>query len=82
MRSWRFLLSRRWIAFALVVVLLAWLAWWLGEWQFGRLEERKASNAVIERNETAPVAPVGELTAPGRSLPGGDEWRLVIATWT
>jgi cytochrome oxidase assembly protein ShyY1 len=81
-RSWRFLLSRRWAAFAVVVVLLAWLAWWLGEWQFGRLEERQAQNALIQRNEAAPVAPVGELTAPGRDVAASDEWRVVTATGT
>jgi len=81
-RSWRFLLSRRWVVFALVVALLAWLAWWLGEWQFGRLEDRKASNALVERNEQAPVTPVGELTAPGRDVAAGDEWRVVSATGT
>ena len=82
MRSWRFLVSRRWATFALVVALLAWLAWWLGEWQFGRLEERQARNAVIERNERAPVTPVGQLTAPGADVAAGDEWRVVTATGT
>ncbi|HYH34210.1 MAG TPA: SURF1 family protein [Nocardioides sp.] len=82
MRSWRFLLSRRWVAFALVVALLAWLAWWLGEWQFGRLEDRKERNATIERNETAPVAPVEQLTSPGGEVAAGDEWRVVTATGT
>ena len=47
----RFLLSRRWIAFFLVVVVLAYAAWWLGEWQFHRLDDRKRDNAVVERNE-------------------------------
>ena len=68
--------------FAVVVVLLAWLAWWLGEWQFGRLEERQAQNALIERNEAAPVTPVAELTAPGRDVAASDEWRVVTATGT
>ena len=68
--------------FAVVVVLLAWLAWWLGEWQFGRLEERQAQNALIERNEAAPVAPVAELIAPGRDVAAADEWRVVTATGT
>ena len=82
MCSWRFLLSRRWVSFALVVALLAWLAWWLGEWQFDRLEERQARNAGIERNETAPVTPAGELTGPGGEVEPDDEWRVVTATGT
>ncbi|QBR94264.1 SURF1 family protein [Nocardioides euryhalodurans] len=82
MRSWGFLVSRRWVAFALVVALLAWLAWWLGEWQFGRLEDRKARNAIIERNETAPVAPVADLVSEGGEVAVDDEWRVVTATGT
>lgn len=65
-----------------MVALLAWLAWWLGEWQFDRLEERQARNAVIERNEMAPVTPVAELTAPSGNVAGDDEWRVVTATGT
>jgi cytochrome oxidase assembly protein ShyY1 len=68
------------VGFALVVALLAGLAWWLGEWQFGRLEDRKQRNAIIERNESAPVTPVEELTTPGAAVDAGDEWRVVTAT--
>ena len=82
MRAWGFLLSRRWIGFAVVVALLAWGAWWLGEWQFSRLEERQARNAIIERNEAAPPAPVGEVLPASGDLPAGDEWRTVTATGT
>ena len=78
----RFLATRRWIVFAIVVALLAWLAWWLGEWQFGRLEDRKASNAIVERNEDAPVVPVDQVLAPGRAVDAQDEWRVVEATGT
>ncbi|MFC5176908.1 SURF1 family protein [Nocardioides taihuensis] len=81
-RSVRFLATRRWILFAIVVALLAWLAWWLGEWQFGRLEDRKASNAIVERNENAPVVPVDQVLAPGREVDEDDEWRVVQATGT
>jgi cytochrome oxidase assembly protein ShyY1 len=81
-RSLGFLLSRRWLLFALVVALLAWGAWLLGEWQFHRLEERKERNALVERNEQAPVAPVGEVLAPGRAVDPDDQWRVVSATGT
>ena len=49
MRSLRFLLSRRWILFAITVLLLTYLAWWLGQWQFDRLDERRDSNATSAR---------------------------------
>jgi cytochrome oxidase assembly protein ShyY1 len=78
----RFLLSRRWLLFAVAVGLIAWGAWWLGEWQFHRLEDRKASNAVISRNEGLAPAPVGDVLAPGRAVPDSAEWRVVTATGT
>ncbi|NYD41756.1 SURF1 family cytochrome oxidase biogenesis protein [Nocardioides panaciterrulae] len=82
MRSWRFLLSRRWLGFLLVVVLLAYACWWLGTWQFHRLAERKQSNAVIRTNEARDPAPVGDVLAPGRAVGPDQEWRLVKATGT
>ncbi len=80
MRSWGFLLSRRWVLFAITVALLAWGAWWLGEWQFHRLEDRKQRNAVVERNEAAPPADVAEVMPVDGEVSVQDEWRTVTAT--
>ncbi len=80
MRAWGFLVSRRWILFAITVGLLAWAAWWLGEWQFDRLEERKARNAIIERNESAPPAQVPDVMPVDGEVTADDEWRMVTAT--
>jgi cytochrome oxidase assembly protein ShyY1 len=66
--------------FALVVVLLCWATWWLGQWQFSRLADRKDSNAVVRANEDKDPAPVGEVLAPGRPVHEDHEWRLVTAT--
>ena len=82
MRSLRFLLSRRWLAFALIVVLLGYGAWALGEWQFGRLADRKDSNAVVRANEHKDPAPVADVLAPGRPVDEDHEWRVVTATGT
>ena len=68
MHKLRFLASRRWIAFALVVVALGWVAWRLGEWQFNRLEDRKERNAIIERNEREGAGAVEDVMAPGRPV--------------
>jgi cytochrome oxidase assembly protein ShyY1 len=81
-RSWRFLLSRRWLVFAAIVVLLCYAAWWLGQWQFHRLADRKADNAVVRANEDKAPAPVGEVLAPDRPVDEDDEWRQVTATGT
>lgn len=82
MRSWGFLVSRRWLLFAAVVVLLCYAAWWLGQWQFHRLDDRKASNAVVRANEDREPAPVSDVLAPGRPVVEDDEWRQVTATGT
>lgn len=79
-RSFRFLASRRWVVLALVVVLLGYLAWWLGEWQFHRLADRKERNAITERNEVADPVPVQDVLAAGRPVSETDEWRLVTAS--
>ncbi|HET8961347.1 SURF1 family protein [Nocardioides sp.] len=82
MRSLRFLVSRRWVLFAITVALLAWVAWLLGEWQFHRLAERKDLNAIVARNTSAPAAPVSDVLAPDRPVDEADEWRVVTATGT
>ena len=74
MRSFRFLLSRRWVLFFLVVVLLTYAAWWLGGWQFRRLDDRKATNEVVRTNESRDT-PVGDGAAPAPTRPR-PEWRV------
>jgi cytochrome oxidase assembly protein ShyY1 len=80
--SFGFLLSRRWILFALVVVVLVYATWWLGGWQFRRLHDRKAENEIIRTNEHRTVAPVGDVLRPGADPSEQDEWRVVSATGT
>ncbi len=82
MSSLRFLVSRRWALFALVVVVLAYLAWILGQWQFSRLEDRREHNTIVERNEGVAAVPVSEVLSQGRAVTDDDEWRLVTATGT
>jgi len=78
-RSLRFLLTRRWVLFAVAVVLLAALAWRLGLWQFHRLEDRKADNAIVESNIHEPAVPVDGVLAVGRPVRATDEWKRVTA---
>ena len=81
-RSFGFLLSRRWIAFALVVAVLAYAAWWLGGWQFRRLDDRKAENTVVRTNEHRAVSPVADVLSPDGYPSEQDEWRVISATGT
>ena len=82
MSSFRFLLSRRWAGFTVFVLILAYGTWWLGQWQFDRLEDRKASNQIVRVNEHAEPAPVSDVLAPGEKVAEKDEWRRVTATGT
>ncbi len=80
MRSFRFLLSRRWLLFALAIVVVGLATWWLGNWQFDRLDDRKERNAVVRANEDKPPAPVADVLAPGEGVAADEEWRQVTAT--
>lgn len=79
----RFLLSRRWVLFAVTVAFLAWGASQLGQWQFHRLQERKHDNRVVARNLASAPVPVDEVLSTRRPPGAGDEWRRVTAhgTW-
>lgn len=79
----RFLLSRRWVLFALVVAALAWLASLLGQWQFHRLDERRAENSIVARNLDRPPVPVDSVLSVDAAPDEDDEWRRVIVhgTW-
>lgn len=78
----RFLLSRRWAMFAIAVILGAWGAWVLGQWQFHRLQERRDSNATIRANLAALPAPIDTVMAPGEQPSEDVEWRRVTVHGT
>ena len=69
--------------FALVVALLTWVALQLGQWQFHRLEQRKADNRIVSTNLDRPPAPVEDVLSTDRAPRKDDEWRRVTAqgTW-
>ncbi len=73
----RFLLSRRWVLFALTVVLLAWVATQLGQWQFRRLDDRRQDNRIVSTNLRLPPAPVDDVLSTERGPRAEDEWRRV-----
>ena len=76
----RFLLTRRWVLFALAVGVLAYGAVLLGDWQFSRLHDREQRNEWIRANLDAEPAPVGDVLAVGEPVPAEREWRRVTAT--
>lgn len=82
MQSVRFLVSRRWILFLLVVLLLAYACLLLGRWQWHRLESKKADNAIIRANESAPALPVEQVLHEGRDPASTQQYAVVSATGT
>ncbi|QWC84994.1 SURF1 family protein [Nocardioidaceae bacterium] len=78
----RLFLSRRWLLFAVTVLLLAALCWRLGEWQFDRREARLAENALVERNLDSPAVPVDQVLRVGADAAPEDQWQRVTATGT
>ncbi|MDT9592423.1 SURF1 family protein [Nocardioides zeae] len=79
MGSFRFLLSRRWVLFGVVVVLLTYLAYVLGQWQFHRLDDRRDRNELVERNEGQAAVDVREIMSPDVPPTAEQEWAAVTA---
>ena len=82
MRSLRFLVSRRWLLFLLVVVMLAYACLLLGRWQWHRLESKKTNNAIIRANEDAAPVPVEQVLREGRNPDSTQQYAVVSATGT
>ncbi len=74
--------SRRWAIFAVVVVVLAYGCYLLGQWQFSRLSDRESTNTQTRANLRAEPAPVDDVLRQGRPSAERDEWRRVTATGT
>jgi cytochrome oxidase assembly protein ShyY1 len=81
-RVYRFLLTPRWIAMALLVLVLVPIMVELGFWQFHRHENKVAHNDLISANSKREPVPAQEILAVGRKLPGDLQWRRVTVTGT
>jgi len=79
--KYRFLLSPKWIAFHLLVIVVVVAMVNLAFWQLRRLHERREFNSEVRANSTQPVVPLDDLrTDIDRHSPV--EWRRVDATGT
>jgi cytochrome oxidase assembly protein ShyY1 len=78
----RFVLSRRWIGFALFVVLLASVCTRLGFWQIHRLEHRLAQNKVITKHFATDPVDLNSALPPGGKVDDRSEWTRVRAVGT
>lgn len=74
-----FLLSRRWIGFALFVAILATVCIRLGFWQYHRLEARLASNEITQSHLQADPVALSDALTPRQNVTEKDEWMRVTA---
>lgn len=77
---YRFLLTPRWIALFLLVVVLIPIMVRLGFWQYHRHENKVAHNDLISHNIKREPVPADEILAVGAKLPADLQWRRVTAT--
>lgn len=80
--SLSFLLSRRWIGFALFVIVLAGVCTRLGFWQIHRLEIRLDTNRIVERHLAADPVPLSTALPEGEQVDEDSAWTRVLATGT
>jgi cytochrome oxidase assembly protein ShyY1 len=78
----RFLLTRRWIGFAVFVIVLAGACTRLGFWQLHRLQHRLDTNEITREHFTSPPVPLDQVVAPGKDVPDDQEWRRVVVKGT
>lgn len=79
---YRFLLTPRWIALHVVVLLVIPAFVFLGRWQFGRFEERSANSDLVTANIEAAPVPLGTLARPGEPVKESDRFRKVVVSGT
>ena len=76
----RTLLSRRWIGFLVLCLVLAGACVRLGFWQLHRFEDHRAANARVAHNLAATPEPVEKLMTVGGTVDPNTQWRRVTAT--
>ncbi|MFI6324918.1 SURF1 family protein [Nonomuraea sp. NPDC050556] len=79
---YRFLLTPRWVALHVVVLLVIPAFVFLGRWQFGRFEERSSSSTQISQNLDAQPVPLADLATPAQPVRQADRFRTVTAQGT
>jgi len=78
----RFLLSRRWIGFAIFVIVLAAGCSRLGLWQWHRHEDRLAENKVIAKHFKADPIDLDSVLTVGKPQTDAQQWTRIRATGT
>jgi cytochrome oxidase assembly protein ShyY1 len=74
--KYRFLLSPKWIAFHVLVVVVVVAMINLAFWQLRRLDERREFNSAVRANANQPIASFGDIDT-ATAQPSTVEWRRV-----
>ncbi|WP_229054093.1 SURF1 family protein [Aeromicrobium sp. Leaf350] len=82
MRELRFLLSARWVGFAVFVVVLSGVCIQLGIWQFHKLEDRQVRNELVREHLSEDPVPLEDVVPQGSDVRSEQEWTVVSATGT
>jgi len=80
--GWRFVLTGRWIAFIIGVLLYAAGGVAGVIWQVGLSEQISQFNATVSRNFNAPAVPLASVLPSLGSYTAAEEWKPVTATGT
>lgn len=78
----RFLLSARWIGLLLFAVVFAGLCVRLGFWQYHKLDDRQARNALVEKHFRADPVPLDDVLPRGSTVDDDVEWTRVSVVGT
>ncbi|WP_084516812.1 SURF1 family cytochrome oxidase biogenesis protein [Microtetraspora niveoalba] len=77
---YRFLLTRRWLGFHLLVLILIPTFFFLGKWQLGRFEERSAAGDRTTANLNSAPVPLDRLDSVGGTVPDSLKYRPVTVS--
>ncbi|MGI5493007.1 SURF1 family cytochrome oxidase biogenesis protein [Microtetraspora malaysiensis] len=77
---YRFLLTRRWLGFHLLVLILIPTFFFLGKWQFGRYDERSAASERTTANLSSAPVSLDQLDSVGGTVPDAVKYRPVTVT--
>jgi surfeit locus 1 family protein len=83
-RTYRFLLTPKWIAFTVATLAAIALCLTAANWQWNRLHERRTANKVVTEKQALPAVPLAEAIPLDAPLDQGKDaqWTIVTATGT
>lgn len=79
-QGWKFLLSRRWLSYFILLVVFAIACGFLSHWQFERRDEKVAENELVTAHFDADPQPLDEVLPTLDAYDPNQEWTVVEMT--